>query len=62
MVAVGEALSVGEVYGLDRDVVLDVLADSPVGVTAKAKRANIESDTYPPSFKLSLALKDHAAQ
>jgi 3-hydroxyisobutyrate dehydrogenase-like beta-hydroxyacid dehydrogenase len=58
MVAVGEALSVGEVFGLDRRVVLDVLADSPVGPTAKAKRANIESDTYPPSFKLSLALKD----
>ena len=37
---------------------VDVLADSPVGPTARAKRANIESDTYPPSFKLSLALKD----
>ena len=37
---------------------LDVLADFPVGPTARAKRANIESDTYPPSFKLSLALKD----
>jgi 3-hydroxyisobutyrate dehydrogenase-like beta-hydroxyacid dehydrogenase len=56
--AVGEALSLGEIFGLDRSVVLDVLADSPVGPTARAKRANIESDTYPPSFKLSLALKD----
>jgi 3-hydroxyisobutyrate dehydrogenase-like beta-hydroxyacid dehydrogenase len=56
--AVGEALSLGEIFGLDRSVVLDVLADSPVGPTARAKRANIESDSYPPSFKLSLALKD----
>jgi 3-hydroxyisobutyrate dehydrogenase-like beta-hydroxyacid dehydrogenase len=56
--AVGEALSLGEIFGLDRSIVLDVLADSPVGPTARAKRANIESDTYPPSFKLSLALKD----
>ena len=56
--AVGEALSLGEIFGLDHTVVLDVLADSPVGPTAKAKRANIESDTYPPNFKLSLALKD----
>jgi 3-hydroxyisobutyrate dehydrogenase-like beta-hydroxyacid dehydrogenase len=58
MVAVGEALSVGEIFGLDHTVVLDVLADSPVGPTARAKRANIESGTYPPSFKLSLARKD----
>ena len=29
-----------------------------VGPTARAKRANIESEAYPPSFKLSLALKD----
>ncbi len=56
--AVGEALSLGEIFGLGRSVVLDVLADSPLGPTARAKRANIESDTYPPSFKLSLALKD----
>jgi 3-hydroxyisobutyrate dehydrogenase-like beta-hydroxyacid dehydrogenase len=35
------------------------LTSSPIlGPTARAKRANIESDTYPPSFKLSLALKD----
>jgi 3-hydroxyisobutyrate dehydrogenase-like beta-hydroxyacid dehydrogenase len=58
MVAVGEALSVGEIFGLDHTVVLDVLAGSPVGPTARAKRGNIESGTYPPSFKLSLARKD----
>lgn len=56
--AVGEALSLGEILGLNSRVVLDVLADSPVGPTARVKRGNIESDTYPPSFKLSLALKD----
>src|SRR5436305_2055628 len=56
--AVGEGLPLGEIFGLDHGVVLDSIADSPVGPTARAKRANIESDTYPPNFKLSLALKD----
>jgi hypothetical protein len=37
---------VGEIFRLDHTVVLDVLADSPVGPTARAKRANIESGTY----------------
>jgi 3-hydroxyisobutyrate dehydrogenase-like beta-hydroxyacid dehydrogenase len=56
--AFGEALALGEILGLDRSVLLDVLADSPIGSTVRAKRANVESDTWPPSFKLSLALKD----
>jgi 3-hydroxyisobutyrate dehydrogenase len=37
---------------------LDVLAESPVGPTVQAKRANVESGRYPPGFKLSLAAKD----
>jgi 3-hydroxyisobutyrate dehydrogenase-like beta-hydroxyacid dehydrogenase len=56
--AFGEALALGEVLGLDRPVLLDTLADTAIGPTVKAKRANVESGEYPPNFKLSLALKD----
>ncbi len=56
--AFGEALALGDALGLDRSVLLDVLAESPIGGTVQAKRANVESGHYPPSFKLSLALKD----
>jgi 3-hydroxyisobutyrate dehydrogenase-like beta-hydroxyacid dehydrogenase len=58
MAALGEALAVGDTFGLDRTTLLDILAESPIGPTVRAKRANIESGTYPPNFKLSLALKD----
>jgi 3-hydroxyisobutyrate dehydrogenase-like beta-hydroxyacid dehydrogenase len=56
--AFGEALALGDTLGLDRAVLLDILAESPIGSTVRAKRANVESGHYPPSFKLSLALKD----
>ena len=56
--AIGEALALGDTLGLDRATVLDVLADTPIGGTAKIKRPNIEADSYPPSFKLRHALKD----
>ncbi|MEA2685098.1 MAG: 3-hydroxyisobutyrate dehydrogenase [Actinomycetota bacterium] len=58
IVVLGEALSLGQALGLDQGPVLDVLAESPVGPTVKAKRANVETGRYPPSFKLSLAAKD----
>jgi 3-hydroxyisobutyrate dehydrogenase-like beta-hydroxyacid dehydrogenase len=58
MAAFGEALALGDVLGLDRSVVLDLLADSPIASTVAGKRANVESDHYPATFKLSLALKD----
>jgi 3-hydroxyisobutyrate dehydrogenase len=58
MVAAGEALALGQALGLDQRSVLDVLVDSPIGPTVRAKRANIEAGRYPPSFKLSLAAKD----
>ncbi len=56
--AFGEALALGDALGLDRSALLDVLADSPIGTTVRAKRAGVESGSYPPNFKLSLALKD----
>jgi 3-hydroxyisobutyrate dehydrogenase len=58
IVALGEALALGRTFGLDQGSVLDVLADSPVGPTVRAKRANVEAGHYPPNFKLSLAAKD----
>lgn len=58
MSGLGEALALGRALGLDQAGLLDVLVESPIGVTAKAKRSNIESGEYRPNFKLSLAAKD----
>lgn len=58
MSAAGEALALADVLGLDHDKVVDVLKGSPVGPTIERKLDLIESDSYPPNFKLELALKD----
>jgi 3-hydroxyisobutyrate dehydrogenase len=58
MTALGEALVLGDALGLEQGTVLDVLADSPIGVPVRRKRESIESGTYPATFKLSLARKD----
>jgi 3-hydroxyisobutyrate dehydrogenase-like beta-hydroxyacid dehydrogenase len=58
IVVIGEALALGRALGLDQGPVLDVLADSPVGSTLRAKRRNLETGHYPPNFMLSLAAKD----
>ncbi len=58
MVTLGEALSLGESLELQRNILLDVLADSPIGPIVKAKRANVESGQFAPSFKLRHAAKD----
>jgi 3-hydroxyisobutyrate dehydrogenase-like beta-hydroxyacid dehydrogenase len=58
MAALGEALALADSFGLDQDDVLDILADSAIGVSARGKRQRIESGAYPPNFKLSLAAKD----
>jgi 3-hydroxyisobutyrate dehydrogenase-like beta-hydroxyacid dehydrogenase len=58
MVTFGEATVLADVLGLDRSTTLDVLADSPIGATVRAKGANLEASEYPPSFKLELATKD----
>jgi 3-hydroxyisobutyrate dehydrogenase-like beta-hydroxyacid dehydrogenase len=58
IVTLGEALSLGESLALKRDILLDVLADSPIGPIVKAKRANVESGQFAPSFKLRHAAKD----
>jgi 3-hydroxyisobutyrate dehydrogenase-like beta-hydroxyacid dehydrogenase len=58
MTALGEALVLGDALGLEQGTVLDVLADSPIGVPVRRKREAIESGSYPATFKLSLARKD----
>jgi 3-hydroxyisobutyrate dehydrogenase-like beta-hydroxyacid dehydrogenase len=58
MSALGEALALADALGLDPHRTLDILAESPIGVTARSKRDHIESGTYPPRFKLLLAAKD----
>jgi 3-hydroxyisobutyrate dehydrogenase-like beta-hydroxyacid dehydrogenase len=58
IVTLGEALALGRSLSLERGTLLDVLEDSPIGPTVKSKRQNIESDHYPPNFKLVLSEKD----
>ena len=58
MVTLGEALSLGDSLELGRSIVLDVLADSPIGPIVKVKRANVESGQFAPTFKLRHAEKD----
>jgi len=58
IVAFGEALALATSLRLDRTAVLDVLAESPIGPSVRAKRANVEARRYPPSFKLRHATKD----
>ena len=56
--ALGEALALGDTLHLDRSTLLDVLSETPIGATVRAKRPNIEADSFPPNFKLRHALKD----
>ena len=58
IVALGEALSLGESLALERKSLLDALADSPIGPIVAAKRANVESRQFVPNFKLQHAAKD----
>jgi 3-hydroxyisobutyrate dehydrogenase-like beta-hydroxyacid dehydrogenase len=58
MSALAEALTLADSFALDQSAVLDILAESAIGVTVRSKRDNIESGRFPPNFKLSLAAKD----
>jgi 3-hydroxyisobutyrate dehydrogenase-like beta-hydroxyacid dehydrogenase len=58
MTGLAEALALADRLDLDRRTVLDILADSNIGVTVRGKRERIESGVYPPRFKLELAAKD----
>jgi 3-hydroxyisobutyrate dehydrogenase/2-hydroxy-3-oxopropionate reductase len=58
MSGLAEALTLADAFALDQSEVLDILAESPIGVTVKSKRELIESGRFPPNFKLALAAKD----
>jgi 3-hydroxyisobutyrate dehydrogenase-like beta-hydroxyacid dehydrogenase len=58
IVTMGEALALGKSLALPRGLLLDVLAESPIGPMVKGKRPLVESGRYPPSFKLRHAEKD----
>lgn len=58
MGGLAEALALADAFALEEGAVLDILAESPIGVTVKSKRALIESGEYPANFKLALAAKD----
>jgi 3-hydroxyisobutyrate dehydrogenase-like beta-hydroxyacid dehydrogenase len=58
MSGLGEALSLAQGLGLETALVLDILAESPLGVTVNSKRELIDTGAYPPRFKLALAAKD----
>jgi len=54
----GEALALGDRFGLDETQVLAALLDSPIGPAVKRKLDKIETDRYSASFKLALMRKD----
>ena len=58
MTGLAEALALADGLGLEEADVLDILSESPIGVTAKGKRPLIESGVYKPNFTLALAAKD----
>lgn len=58
IVTLGEALALGDSLELERGLLFDVLTDSQIGPVVRAKRANIESGDFAPSFKLRHAAKD----
>ncbi|MGH2811417.1 MAG: NAD(P)-dependent oxidoreductase, partial [Actinomycetota bacterium] len=58
MTALGEAMALADALGLEEKAALDVLEGSSIGPTVARKRGHLESDAYPPNFRLSLAVKD----
>src|SRR5260370_7895232 len=58
IVTLGEALALGDALDLEPGLVLDALADSPIGPIVKANRASVESGDFTPSFKLPHPAKE----
>ncbi len=54
----GEAISLADGLGLERDKTFEVLAVTPIGAQAERRRPSLESGDFPRRFALSLALKD----
>jgi 3-hydroxyisobutyrate dehydrogenase-like beta-hydroxyacid dehydrogenase len=58
LAALGEAVAVGRVLGLDDATLFDVLAATPLAAQAERRRAVLEGEPSPPRFPVRLALKD----
>jgi 3-hydroxyisobutyrate dehydrogenase/2-hydroxy-3-oxopropionate reductase len=54
----GEALALAEAFHVPRDLLFDVLAQTPLAAQAQRRRPMLESGDYSASFRLSLARKD----
>jgi 3-hydroxyisobutyrate dehydrogenase/2-hydroxy-3-oxopropionate reductase len=54
----GEALALAEAFGVPREVMFDVLAQTPLAAQAQRRRPMVESGDYSARFRLSLARKD----
>jgi 3-hydroxyisobutyrate dehydrogenase/2-hydroxy-3-oxopropionate reductase len=54
----GEALALAEAWRVPRDVIFDVLAQTPLAAQAQRRRPTVESGDFAASFRLSLARKD----
>ena len=54
----GEALALAEAWRVPRDVMFDVLAQTPLAAQAQRRRPMLESGDFAASFRLSLARKD----
>jgi 3-hydroxyisobutyrate dehydrogenase-like beta-hydroxyacid dehydrogenase len=54
----GEALALGQSLGLPRDILYSVLSATPLAEQARRRRPALESNAFPPRFRLSLARKD----
>jgi 3-hydroxyisobutyrate dehydrogenase-like beta-hydroxyacid dehydrogenase len=58
VVGLGEALALADRLGVEQAVALDILSGGALGNAVQRTRGAIESGTYEPRFKLSLAEKD----
>jgi 3-hydroxyisobutyrate dehydrogenase/2-hydroxy-3-oxopropionate reductase len=58
LAVLGEAVALGDGLGLDREVLFEVLARTPLAAQAERRREPLETGVYPSRFALSLALKD----
>jgi 3-hydroxyisobutyrate dehydrogenase-like beta-hydroxyacid dehydrogenase len=54
----GETLALADSFGLDEERSIAGLLESPLGPAMERKLDKIESNSYTPSFKLALMLKD----
>ena len=54
----GEALSLGDAFGLEQTTILDALESSSLGPVVAKKRSNVETGDFSPRFTLDNGLKD----